>query len=122
MFDALARNATVKAVAVNTSVASSSVNEYINLRSELHFAGRDWLREGGAIPDDAKLQAEMVAPKYRTDARGRIQVESKDDLRKRLPGNRSPDACDAWLLSLYTAPVGAPAVTRIVRTERSAGW
>jgi hypothetical protein len=43
----------------------------------------------------------MVAPKYRTDARGRIQVESKDDLRKRLPGGRSPDACDAWLLSLY---------------------
>jgi len=101
VFDALARSTAVKAVAVNSSVASSSPNEYLNLRAELHFAGRDWLREGGAIPDDAKLQAEMVAPKYRTDARGRIQVESKDDLRKRLPGGRSPDACDAWLLSLY---------------------
>lgn len=120
VFDALARNDAVKAIAVNTSVASSSVNEFINLRAELHFAGRDWLREGGAVPDDAKLQAEMVAPKYRTDARGRIQVESKDDLRKRLPGNRSPDACDAWLLSLYEPP--PPAATKVSVRSRPAQW
>jgi hypothetical protein len=30
-----------------------------------------------------------------------VQVETKDDLRKRLPGGRSPDALDAWLLSLF---------------------
>ena len=122
VFDALARSDKVKAVAVNTSVASTSPDEYLNLRAELHFIGRDWLREGGALPDDAKLQAEMVAPKYRTDARGRIQVESKDDLKKRLPGGRSPDACDAWLLSLYAAPVTAPARTTILRPQRSAVW
>jgi hypothetical protein len=62
----------------------------------------------------------MVAPKYRTDARGRIQVESKDDLRKRLPGNRSPDACDAWLLSLYAPP--PPAATKVSVRSRPASW
>ena len=102
VFDALARSPVVDARAVNSGSASTKPHEFTNLRAELHFAGRDWLREGGAIPDDAKLQAEAVAPKYHTDARGRLQVESKDDLRKRL--GRSPDASDAWLLSLHSAP------------------
>jgi len=120
VFDALARSPKVKAVAVNTSCASTASTEFLNLRAELHFAGRDWLREGGAIPDDAKLQAEQVAPKYKTDARGRIQVESKDDMRKRLPGGRSPDACDAWLLSLYAAP--PPAQTKPSSRSRAPSW
>lgn len=120
VYDALSRSDAVRAVAVNTSSASSNANEFLNLRAELHFAGRDWLREGGAIPDDGKLQAEMVAPKYRTDARGRLQVESKDDLKKRLPGGRSPDACDAWLLSLYVPP--PPALTKPSTRSRPAAW
>lgn len=104
VFDALARSPKVKAIAVNTGSRASDPDEFNNLRSELHFAGRDFLKEGGALPDDTHLQGEAVAPKYKTDARGRIAVESKDEVRKRLPGGRSPDACDAWLLSLYAAP------------------
>ncbi len=98
VYDALARSPLVRANDVNTGSASALPDRYANLRAELHFAGRDWLDEGGALPDDAKLQAEAVAPKYKADARGRFLVESKDDLRARL--GRSPDACDAWLLSL----------------------
>lgn len=105
VFDALKREKAVKAVGVNSGSASHRPEEFANLRAELHFAGRSWLAEGGALPDDAKLQAEAVAPKYRADARGKIIVERKDDIRARL--GRSPDACDAWLLSLY-AGAGEP--------------
>jgi hypothetical protein len=104
VYDALARSPRVRANDVNTGEKSSRPEEFANLRAELHFAGRDWLAEGGALPDDARLQAEAAAPKYRSDARGRLLVESKDDLRARL--GRSPDACDAWLLSLVAAPPG----------------
>lgn len=120
VFDALKRDASVKAAAVNTGSASKRPDEFANLRAELHFAGRAWVAEGGALPDDAKLQAEAVAPKYKTDARGRVLVESKDDIRKRL--GRSPDACDAWLLSLYAAPTvradARPAARPIVIREQ----
>lgn len=89
----------VRAVAVNTGMAAREGDKFANLRAELHFAGRAWLDEGGALPDDAKLQAEALAPKYRMDARGRLLVSLKDDIRALI--GRSPDACDAWLLSLF---------------------
>ena len=120
VYDALKREPSVRAVAVNTGSASKRPEEFANLRAELHFAGRAWLAEGGALPDDAKLQAEAVAPKYRTDVRGRILVELKDDIRARL--GRSPDACDAWLLSLYAGAPTAPPRPTITRAERTAGW
>ena len=50
VFDALARSRAVDARAVNSGSASTKPNEFTNLRAELHFAGRDWLREGGALP------------------------------------------------------------------------
>lgn len=91
----------VRAVGVNS--ASSPTDEtYANLRAELHFLGRAWLDAGGALPDDAKLQAEAVAPRYRMNPSGRLLVTPKDDIRAVL--GRSPDACDAWLLSLFEAP------------------
>lgn len=92
----------VRAVAVNTAESPRDPT-YANLRAELHFLGRAWLDAGGALPDDALLQAEAVAPKYRMNPRGRLLVSLKDDIRAVL--GRSPDACDSWLLSLYEEPV-----------------
>lgn len=98
VFDALVRREDCEVVGVNTAVAASDSANYINLRAELHFAFERWLKDGGALPDDARLQSELVAPRYRVDGKNRVQVESKDDLRKRL--RRSPDRADAALLSL----------------------
>ena len=98
VFDALARREDCEVVAVNTAEAADASDDYINLRAELHFAFKEWLKQGGALPDDARLQSELVAPRYAVDGKNRIKVESKDDLRKRL--RRSPDRADAALLSL----------------------
>ncbi len=106
VFDALVRRDDVAAVAVNTGERASKPDDFVNLRAELHFRFKGWLKDDGAIPDDARLQSELVAPKYSSDARNRLKVESKDELRKRL--RRSPDRADAAMLSLVEFEVDLP--------------
>jgi len=101
-YDALARCEEVTALAVNTAEASSSPEVYANLRAQLAFGVAAWLKEGGAIPDHPKTQADLVTPKYRFDARNRFLVESKDDVKKTL--KRSPDYGDALALAVYAPP------------------
>jgi hypothetical protein len=53
------------------------------------------LFEAGEIdidPDDDKLAAQLGSIKWTVDSRGRIKIESKDDMRKR--GMPSPDRAD----------------------------
>ena len=85
---------------VNVAVAAKNENDFVNLRAELWFGMRDWLKVGG-ISEDSKLESELVAPTYSFDNRGRYKVESKDELKKRLA--RSPDRADALALALYKA-------------------
>ena len=97
-FDVLARSDEVTANAVNVA-EKATAEGYHSLRDQLWGATRDWLKAGGAIPDDARLQAELVSPVYAFDAQGRMQVESKQAMKKRL--NRSPDRADALALAIY---------------------
>lgn len=71
---------------------------YMRRRDELWFGLRDWLKTGG-IPDDALLAADLVSPTYTFAPSGRLVVESKKDLKKRL--GRSPDHADALALAVY---------------------
>lgn len=75
---------------------------YLNRRAEMWVEVREWLRKGGAIPDDPDLIAELTTPTYGYDSTGRIKLESKDDLKKR--GVNSPDKADALALT-FAAPV-----------------
>jgi hypothetical protein len=61
-----------------------------------------------------ELMNELAAPKY-TEDNGRIVVERKDEIRKRLDG-RSTDNADAMLLAFYDAP-GGPTVTEQDRSD-----
>jgi hypothetical protein len=80
------------------------------LRDQLWFGLQQWLKDGGTIPQDPKLEAELVAPTYAFDVRGRIKVEPKEKIKERL--RRSPDRADA--LALAVAPLypwGQPRIT-----------
>lgn len=83
----------------------------INRRAEMWMASRDWLTaEGGAdIPDEDSLQADACGPGYKYDSHARVQLEKKEDMRKR--GVKSPDGWDAVALT-FAEPV---AVKRPVR-------
>jgi hypothetical protein len=58
---------------------------------------RDWLVEGGAIPDDDDLASDLSSPKIRYRANNDWILESKTDMRAR--GVRSPDLADAVALT-----------------------
>ncbi len=80
-----------------------------NRRAELHWVFRRLLMEGAlSIPDRFReVWADLVAPTYDYDPMGRLYVEKKDDIRKRL--GRSPDFGDAAILAMSNAS-GGPGV------------
>lgn len=77
---------------------------YANKRAEMWHAMADAVRSGLAIPNDMALKLELATPTYKFDAANRIVLESKDEIKKRLPGAGSPDLADALALT-YAAPV-----------------
>jgi hypothetical protein len=78
---------------------------FVNRRSEMWWTMAEWVKGGGAVdPADRALHRELATPTYKFDARGRIALESKDDIRKRLPDSGSPDIADALALT-FAAPV-----------------
>jgi hypothetical protein len=93
--------------AVNVSESPALGDQYRNLRAELWFGkARDWFqkRQCNLCGDDS-LGAELVAVKYKFTSNGKIQIESKDDMKKR--GLRSPDVADAFVLTFAVDAVTA---------------
>ena len=79
-----------------------------NLRSQLWWDARRVLSPDSDEPlslarlDDTtyqRLRAELTAPTYRMTSAGKVQVESKEELKAR--GLPSPDVADAFNLALY---------------------
>lgn len=102
----LAYSEEIEVIPVNVAERARLPNEFPLLRDQLWFALRDWLKAGGAIPEDSKLAAELTAPKFEFDMLQRRKVESKDHLRKRL--KRSPDRADALALCVWEPGIFQP--------------
>tara|TARA_R100000654_G_scaffold62436_1_gene89408 strand:- start:337 stop:1662 length:1326 start_codon:yes stop_codon:yes gene_type:complete len=79
-------------------------DQYINRRSEMWWLMKQWIEEGGAIPNDIALKQELATPIYWYDNIGRRVLESKDQIKKRLQGAGSPDLADALALT-FALPV-----------------
>jgi hypothetical protein len=77
---------------------------YNNKRSEMWDGIRIWLDDGGALPNNTDLKTDLCVPTYKFDSSNRLQLESKDDIKKR--GGRSPDLGDALALT-FSYPVAA---------------
>lgn len=82
---------------------------YENLRAAIHYRASLLVRYGLVDPpDDELLREEAVTLSYvslpRSDGEKRVEVISllpKKEHKKLLPGSRSPDRLDAWVLSLH---------------------
>jgi hypothetical protein len=81
---------------VNGGEAARRPREYLNRRAEMWARMRQWLKTGD-IPDDTALAVDLGGPEYGFDAKGRIQLERKEDMKRR--GLASPDAGDALSLT-----------------------
>jgi hypothetical protein len=85
--------------AVNVSETPALKTQYRNLRAELWFRAKEWLQSKVAsLPmDDVFLCGELSVPRYFFSSSGKMQIESKEDIKKRkLP---SPDIADAFVLT-----------------------
>lgn len=69
---------------------------YLNMRAEMWMKMTDWVKAGGSLPNVPGLVAELTGPTYFFTG-GKFQIESKDQIKKRL--GKSPDLADALALT-----------------------
>lgn len=74
----------------------------LNKRAEMWKKARDWLKQGGAIPEDPTLRDELQAPEAVPRLDGKIQIEAKKDMKAR--GVPSPNRADSLVIS-FAFPV-----------------
>jgi hypothetical protein len=79
----------------------STDDKFLNLRAQDWWRLRTKLEKGDiAIPRNDKLWEELLAVSYETTSQGKTKIEDKKEIRKKLPGGRSPDRADAVVLAI----------------------
>lgn len=90
-------------LAINSSSKPTVENKqrkYMNLRSQLWMeAGELFANSRVALPEDTILSGQLAGVKFDYNSSGKIQVEAKDDIKKRL--GRSPDRGDSFVMGLF---------------------
>lgn len=99
----------------------SGVLEFANKRAAAWWSLREMLDPANGdkieLPPDDLLTGDLTSPRWRIQSGGKILIESKDDIRKRL--GRSPDDGDAVVMAFWEEPkrkkvLAAPAgVTKV---------
>jgi hypothetical protein len=74
---------------------------YFNKRAEVWGRMRDWL-ETGSIPDDPEIEADLCGPEYFFSSKNQVQLEKKEDMKKR--GLASPDIGDMLAMTFASSP------------------
>jgi hypothetical protein len=122
VIDAL-RSMNRKAVAVEFSGSPLNAG-FLNKRAEIWWQMAQWVKEGGALPDDPELASELTTVTYSFKG-DKIQIESKDQIKERL--GRSPDLADSLAIT-FAQPVAPRSVRDISQVSRykrgrsTSGW
>ena len=104
---------------VNNGSPASRADYYANKGAEIWFEARTQIeRRQIILPDDRELVAQLTARRGWPDSKGRLQLESKADLRAR--GVASPDRADAVLGAMM--PAQAAGGFTLVETGRERYW
>lgn len=99
--------------------AIEGVPRTANKRAEMWATMREWLKSGGCIPDDRRLEMDLTGPLYSYDPNNRIVLERKSDMKKR--GVASPDLADALALT-FAYPAVARSIARQQQDRRAKEW
>ncbi|TYZ24949.1 terminase [Selenomonas ruminis] len=75
---------------------------YANKRAEMWGDMKKWLQKEGCIEDDQQMKDDLTGPEAYMNHSGKLQLESKDDMKKR--GLQSPNKADALALT-FAYPV-----------------
>ncbi|MBQ2087048.1 MAG: terminase, partial [Selenomonas sp.] len=89
------------------SFASKALDDktYANKRAEMWGLMKNWLKNDGMLEDDQQLIDDLTGPEAFINRQNKIQLESKDDMKKR--GVPSPNKADALALT-FAYPVTMP--------------
>jgi hypothetical protein len=90
----------------NGGEAPIDKERFVNARAEDYWSLRERFEQGeiDIDPDHDKLAAQLGSFKWTVDSRGRIKIESKDDMRKR--GLPSPDRADTVAMAFSARAQG----------------
>jgi hypothetical protein len=108
---------------INVSESPSMKDHYSNLKAELWFEGaKAWFQKlDCTLPKDiahtpnGSLCGELALPRFKFTKTGKLQVESKDEIKKR--GFASPDLADAFILTFASS-----AATMAFGSANQPGW
>ena len=88
----------VKVAGKPSPTITSELGEFFQVRDQMWWACREWLREKPAmLPPEPMLLEELMTPTYRIDDRGKLHISGKDDLREKL--KRSSNFADALVMT-----------------------
>lgn len=96
----------------------SPIKGYANRAAFMYAQGRDWLKRGGAIPNDDLLKEDLIAREYFLDRNNNIMLEPKDDMKARI--GRSPDDGDGLMLTF--ADFVGPRDVQATMEQLSGAW
>lgn len=109
--------------ACNVGVAANDSKRFANLKAELWWGLRERI-EGGLLDLtdlDEATRGQLCDTRSKVSASNRIQIESKDDYRKRNKG-QSPDEADALVLTFYERPPQLIAMAAPIPRPVSTGY
>lgn len=104
---------------------ANNTSAYFNQRAEAWGLMRDWLTAGAEIPNDPELEMQLSAPQYGFSPQQQVQLEKKDDMKKRCPELGSPDCGDALAMTfaVNVRPTPPPEPPRpMILGQPSQGW
>jgi len=114
-------------IGVNVSERANDPDKFRNQRAEMWWNGRLLLQPNDAKEQDVTLDtdratlAQLSTPTFKSDSAGRIQIESKVEMKRR--GMTSPDRGEAILLAMYEPAKGRAIIPAIpVSLGQANGW
>jgi hypothetical protein len=100
-------------IGINAASVSNIPEQYKNLKAELWMTACQMFKDQlVTMPDDERLLEDLAAPSYKINSKGQVEIEKKDDTKKRL--GRSPDMGDAFVMGLWLCSTQEPAIRKQV--------
>lgn len=87
------------------TTGGGSEPEYRNLKAQLYWGLRERFKDGDVHGLPAEAISQLASLRYKHNSRGQIEIESKDDARKR--GVKSPDKAESLMLAFAETQKGA---------------
>ena len=114
-------------IPVNVSERAGDNSKFANQRAEMWWTMRTLLQPDSEGRQDVRLDIgrkeliQLTAPTYKANSSGRLQIESKADMKRR--GITSPDRAEALLLAVFEPPnKGYSDIVAPLSLTQSHGW